>query len=863
MKVTCGILALVFLSATAEALAIGDSNPALFSKRDTSACPGYKVVYKQDTATGFAASLTLAGTPCNVYGKDISDLKLDVRYDSKNRLQVHVQDTAGKQFQIPSSAHALNNGPGVSSSGSSLKFNYFQDPKSGFGFKVSRGKDTIFDTTGHPLIFEDQYIEVTSNLPKDANIYGIGETPDWFRRSTTNNTKTLWAHEASSILGQNVYGSHSIHMELRNDKFHGAYLHNSHGMDIVLDNNAIQYRVLGGTADFYFFNGPTALDVIDQYTDLVGRPGRIPYWALGFHNCHYGYANVWEVEEVVANYSKAKIPLESQWADIDYKDRFLEFTFSPTNFPLSEMQRFIGQLHGNNQKMVLITHPSVHRNSSYGPYARGKAQDVFIKNPDGSDYVSQAWPGYVLFPDWFSANANDWWAGEIARFLDQLPLDGLWLDMNEASAFCTGSCGSGIPEEVIPPFPFDLDPPPPHRPLNTSNALLVPPYAIHNREIELSDVTIETTAVHANGATEYSTHNLFSYMHAKASHNALLKHRPNQRPFLLSPGTRPGSGAFTGHWTGDNAATFKDLHITIASMLDFGIFGIPMIGSDICGFSGDTTEELCARWAEVGAFYPFARDHYLAGSLPHELYRWESVAEASRRALGIRYTLLPYFYTANQYAVEKGWPIARPLVFEFPSASQTVGIDTQFLIGDGVLISPVLTEGATTVDAFFPAGVWYDWYNYKAIWASSNVVKLDAPLEHVNVHIRGGKIIPAQVPAMTTAESRKGDFSIIVATDVEGSAEGKLYWDDGETLNTAHRWVNFAYHDYNLAISSTSGNYTVSPPLTKIVLLGVGGVASVKVNRVSVKAKFTTQNNSTVIEGLKISLGANTKIKFA
>ncbi|ORX73656.1 hypothetical protein DL89DRAFT_273529 [Linderina pennispora] len=771
-----------------------NSSPALFSKRDTSACPGYKVVNKQDTATGFTASLKLAGTPCNAYGNDIDDLKLDVRFDSKNRLQ----------FQIPSSVHALNKGSGVSSSGSSLKFSYFQDAKNGFGFKVSRGTETIFDTTGHPLIFEDQYIEVTSNLPSNANIYGIGETPEWFRRSTTNNTKTLWSRGGSYLLGENIYGSQTIHMELRNGKFHGAYLHNFHGMDIVLDNNAIQYRILGGTADFYFLNGPTALDVIDQYTDLVGRPARIPYWALGFHNCRYGYKDLAEIEEVVANYSKANIPLESQWADVDYKDKFVEYTFDPKLFPLEGVP-------AKDQKLVLITQPAVHRNSSLGTYARGKALDVF--------FVSQGWPGYTPFPDWFAPNTNEWYSGEISRFLDKISVD---------------ACGSGIPEEVIPPFPWEAGAIPPREP-NATNLLQVPPYKINNREVELSSSTIDTTAVHYNGATEYSTHNLYGYMHSKAAYGALLKKRPNKRPIL---------------------------HITIAAMLDHGIFGIPMIGSDICGFSGDTTEELCARWVEVGAFYPFARDHYFVSSLPHELYRWESVAEASRRALGIRYTLLPYIYTANQYAVEKGWPIARPLVFEFSSASQTVGIDTQFLIGDGILISPVLTQGATTVDAFFPAGVWYDWYNYKAIWASNNVVKLDAPLEHVNVHIRGGKIIPAQVPGLTTTESRKGDFSIIVAADVEGSAEGKLYWDDGETLSTAHRWVNFAYHDYNLAISSTSGSYTVPPPLTKIVLLGVGGVTSVKVNGVAVAAKFTTKNNSTVIEGLKINLSASTKVTF-
>ncbi|KAJ1935810.1 hypothetical protein EC988_008373, partial [Linderina pennispora] len=298
------ILALLIQAITVQA------HSELSKHSNIASCPGYKIVSKQDTASGFSATLKLAGKPCNAYGNDISDLKLNVDFDNQDRLHVHVQDSAGKQYQIPASVLKLDASRQTNKSKASLKFNYFQDAKHGFGFKVSRGKDTVFDTTGHPLIFEDQYIEVTSNLPSNANIYGIGETPDWFRRDTTNTIKTLWNRDAADPFQENVYGSHSIHMELRNGKFHGAYLHNSHGMDIVLANNTIQYRVLGGTADFYFFSGPTALDVIDQYTELVGRPNRIPYWALGFQNCRYGYKSVYEVNDVIANYSKAEIPLE-------------------------------------------------------------------------------------------------------------------------------------------------------------------------------------------------------------------------------------------------------------------------------------------------------------------------------------------------------------------------------------------------------------------------------------------------------------------------------------------------------------------------------------------------------------------------
>ncbi|KAJ1720071.1 hypothetical protein LPJ53_005256 [Coemansia erecta] len=859
MLFKCNIVALFYLSVStvsANTAAAADpvAPPSIF-------CPGYRVGYIQNTTDGFTASLKLAGPPCNLYGTDIADLTLSVSFDTDDRLHVHVQDAAGKQYQIPSTVLPLDPSHKAGKARSSLQFDYSQDKASGFGFRVRRGSDIIFDTTGHPLVFEDQYIEITSKLPADANIYGIGEAPDFFRRDTTNTIKTLWNREAAGEFGKNSYGSHTVYLELRGDSFHGAYLHNSHGMDIVLANNTIQYRILGGTADFYFFNGPSALDVISQYTELVGRPYRVPYWALGLHNCRYGYTSVYEVNDVIANYSKANIPLEAVWSDVDYMDTGRGFTFDPINYPLSEMQKQLEALHASNQRRVLIVHPAIQHNVSYDPYARGAANNVFVKNPDGSEYITQVWPGYSVLPDWFGANTDKWWSGELARFLDELSVDGFWIDMNEPSTFCVGSCGSGRPADEVPPYPWTVDPPP-HRPVNVSNYLLAPPYSIHQALVELSDSTIETTAVNAQGIAEFYTHNLYGYMHSKSTYNSLSEYRPNTRPFLLSPTTFAGSGKYVSHWVGDNHSNFFDLRVSISSMLDFGIFGIPMMGADICGFEDDTTEELCARWAEVGAFYPFARDHNMYGAIPQELYRWPTVAEASRRALGIRYSLLPYIYTHLQYSVEKGWPLARALVFEFSHVAATAGIDTQFLVGDALLISPVLTEGETSVDAFFPSSIWYDWYDYSVITGANANVTLDAPLEHVNVHVRGGRILPGQNPALTTTESRKGDFFLIVAANENNHASGSLYYDDGETFDTPHRWIDLDYSDNVLTIKQVEGSYTIAPCLSKISLLGVRDVQTVMVNDVHVAVTVDHANGASIVEGLCIDLNADAVISF-
>lgn len=101
-------------------------------------------------------------------------------------------------------------------------------------------------------------------------------------------------------------------------------------------------------------------------------------------------------------------------------------------------------------------------------------------------------------------------------------------------------------------------------------------------------------------------HAYFGHLSAVATYESLKKHG---RPFIITRSTSVGSGHFIGHWTGDNVATWDFLRLSISGNFLFQIFGIQMVGADICGFYQDTTEELCARWHQVAAFYPFARNH--------------------------------------------------------------------------------------------------------------------------------------------------------------------------------------------------------------------------------------------------------------
>ena len=150
------------------------------------------------------------------------------------------------------------------------------------------------------------------------------------------------------------------------------------------------------------------------------------------------------------------------------------------------------------------------------------------------------------------------------------------------------------------------------------------------------------------------------------------------------------------------AASWNDLKASIVGIMDFSLFGVPMVGADICGFLGDTWEELCARWIEVGAFYPFSRNHNTLGAKPQELYLWESVTEASQTYLGLRYSLLPYMYSLLYSAHTTGALYSRALWVNFPQDSATATIDEQFMIGEALMLSPVLRAGETSVSIPLP-----------------------------------------------------------------------------------------------------------------------------------------------------------------
>lgn len=213
--------------------------------------------------------------------------------------------------------------------------------------------------------------------------------------------------------------------------------------------------------------------------------------------------------------------------------------------------------------------------------------------------------------------------------------------------------------------------------------------------------------------------------------------------------------------------------------------------------------------------------------------------------MAIRYSLLPYIYTLSHLSHTTGSTIMRALAWEFPNDPTLAAADRQFLLGPSLMITPVLDQGATTVDGVFPGvaegEIWYDWYNQSAVEVQARVnTTIDAPLGHIPVYVRGGSVLPRQEPALTTTEVRNSPWSLLVALNSEGSATGVLYVDDGESLvQNATLLVDFTAAQDSL-YASARGLYQDTNTLANVTILGV-----------------QSQPGNVTLNGVKISSGVD------
>uniref|UniRef100_A0A0N5AK16 Maltase n=1 Tax=Syphacia muris TaxID=451379 RepID=A0A0N5AK16_9BILA len=620
----------------------------------------------------------------------------------------------------------------------------------------------LWDTSIGGLMFADKFIQIATKLPTDK-LYGFGENTHQTLKHDFSKYKTwgMFARDEGPYSGQedtkNLYGVHPFYMMIEQDnKAHGVLILNSNAQEVTTGPGPhLIYRTIGGILNIFFFPGPTPEEVIKQYQSLIGTPFLPPYWALGFQLSRYGYSGLNDVKNVVESNRNKQIPLEVVYADIDYMDRCMDFT---TGSDWSEISEYVKYLHEQDMKMILIFDPAIdvtssafkraiNANVSFIEYPRkdmaeGTATEMYESTRNTKIMLSVVWPyHHTAFPDFFDPDdiTQRWWIDELKNYHNQIPFDGIWIDMNEPAAFGTNEDN-----------PWYLSS---ERNLTSlkcnefEEAYAVyddPPYKTHSAYRYGSDVLLSQKTLCMLGRTHrgkeifYNTKNLYGLYETIATYKA-AKEIFNERPVIITRSTFPSSGRYAGHWLGDNTATMNDLKTSVIGVMEFNLFGIPYVGSDVCGFNNEASEELCLRWQQVGAFHPFFRNHNNNVSPHQDPAHWDSVAAATRTANLFRYSYLSYLYSLHFEASLYGGTVIRPMFFEFVNDQQTHNINYQFMWGNSMLIAPVVEEGKTCIPVYLPSEC--SWYSlrdddYGALVKTSSCVSATTT-QLIPVFIRG------------------------------------------------------------------------------------------------------------------------------
>lgn len=645
---------------------------------------------------------------------------------------------------------------------------------------------------------------VFKRLRDDESVYGFGEKIGPLNKRgwklggysfTMWNSDTFGYNESTDPL----YVSVPFYIVMRGGSAHGVFLDNTFRSNFDVGHQTegvLSFGAEGGALDYYFIYGPEPKKVIERYTRLTGRMPLPPLWSLGYHQCRYSYYPESRVRFIADNFRERRIPADVIWLDIHYQDRYRPFTWDPKRFP--DPPRLISDLRKQGFRTVTIVDPHPPRVPGYAPYDTGLAGDHFVKNPDGSVYAAPVWPSKAedgdapdwskppgvpsVFPDFSKPAARAWWGGLYAGLLDA-GVAGIWNDMNEPAVF---DSASGT-------FPLDVR---------------------HHNEGAPTD--------------HREIHNVYGMLMTRSTFEGLTRLRPNERPFILSRASFAGGQRYSALWPGDNVSDWTALRGSIPMLLGMGLSGFPFVGVDIGGFAEAPTPELYTRWLQAGVFFPFMRTHTTFGTPDQEPWSYGIDYESiNRRAIELRYRLLPYLYNVMREASETGVPAMRPLLVDYPDDGATHGMDDQFLFGSDLLIAPVLRAGVTERGVYLPRGEWYDFWTGRR-HTGGRGISVPVTLASIPIFVRGGSFLFTQPVVQHTGEMPGQPLEVTLYPS--GNSERVLYEDAGQGFDYQRGGFarrTFTARGNTIEISAPEGSYR---PRDRSLHLRVVGVDATRVS---------------------------------
>jgi len=584
------------------------------------------------------------------------------------------------------------------------------------------------------------------------------------------------------------------------------------------DPRQYYFGAVYGELNYYFISGDSVSEIVRQYTELTGRMPMPPKYVFGFHQGCYGYnvdvgfpsplaADRQNVLDVAKKYrgmlgGQAPIPCDGLHIDVDFQHDYRMFTAGPSSFrpdvKFGDPVTLVNQLHGlgfkcsTNVTAIIRDDRGVDAQGRPDPYTvrdQGFANPpgvVFLRDPNnpndffkgavnyGQDQVQPdhaehdlGSPGF--YPDLTLPAAQQWWINNYKFLIENVKIDMIWQDET-----CPGLEDRGGNFKTLPPDVVQFD------------------YGRNQQHVRI--------------------HNAYAQTMLRGTTAALNQLQPKKRGFIIARGGYAGLQRYAAVWTGDSLSNWEHLQMNIPLVLNLGLSGVPIAGSDIGGFASGGDEmstgrgdnavadpELLVRWMTLGAFLPWYRNHYDSYDKAfQEPFNYNDAAFTTspnsdvpricRKYIEIRYKLLQYFYDGMWVNHTAGLPIARPVFLNHPAdpnAYDRMAASTEFCIGESILVAPQIRQGQTTRNVYLPAGD--QWYRFPeggpldAPVAGGQSSVEQTPLDKVPVFIRAGAIIPMRELEQFVGEKPKAPLTFDVYPGPDSTYQ--LYQDDGTSTD--------------------------------------------------------------------------------
>ena len=621
------------------------------------------------------------------------------------------------------------------------------------------------------VVKTEEQLQFEYTLENEEKVYGLGENVRGINKRGWI-YKSCCADEPNHVEDRtSLYASHNF-LVLDGGKEQFGVFFDYPGIitfDVGYTHlNELKITLSEPDADVYVMTGESILDIVKQFRQLIGRSYIPPKWAFGYQQSRWGYMNEADIREVVKGHREKKIPLESIYMDIDYMERFKDFTVNQERFP--DFPEFVKEMKAQHIHLVPIIDAGVKVEEGYDVYEEGIEKGYFCKKENGEYFVAGVWPGKVHFPDVLNKEAREWFGNKYQVLLDQ-GIEGFWNDMNEPASF-----RGELPQDVV----------------------------FHDEE---------RTTNHAE------MHNVYGHYMSRATFEGLQK-LSDKRPFVITRAAYAGTQKYATVWTGDNQSLWSHLQMMVPQLCNLGMSGFAFAGTDIGGFGADTTPELLTRWIEAAVFSPLFRNHSCQGTRRQEPWQFDDqVVGIYRKYVKMRYRFLPYLYDLFYQGEQTGLPVMRPLVLHYPKDPETYNLNGEFLVGENLLVAPVLEQGATKKMVYLPEGEWYDYWTGEKITGGKYFLR-DAPIDLCPMYLKEGTMIPMYEKMAYVGEK---PYRTLYLLTTPGEASYDHFQDNGEDYAYRKGVYNlYHFHKNAQGVLETEMRHKNYPEYEQICLKIVG-----------------------------------------